>query len=105
MKLSQKQQRFTRAINLLVCYANYAGYELTYGDAYRSPEVKYGHPESCHRNRLAVDFNVFKDGEFLTSKQAKEAHNNLHNAWDFLGGAKRIKKDLNHYSFEHNGIR
>ncbi len=46
--------------------------------------------------------NLYIDGRYIRDK---EGHDELHNFWDLLGGAERIKKDMNHYSFEHNGMR
>jgi len=105
MSLSTKQQEFTLAISKLVIYAYEQGYGLTYGDAYRSPKVKYGHKNSTHRSRLAVDFNIFIGNNYLQGEDADIAHGVLHDYWITLGGTKRIKGDLNHYSFEHKGIR
>ena len=105
MKLSTKQQEFTLAIGKLINYANSLGYGLTFGDAYRSPKVKYGHKNSTHRSRLAVDFNLFIGDEYLIGEDAQLAHNVLHDYWDNIGGSKRIKRDLNHYSFKYKGIR
>jgi len=102
MRLQEKQSKFTVMIGKLILYANFLGYELTFGDAYRSPDVPYGHPLSLHRSRLAVDFNIFKDSEYLTDGSG---HNELHDYWDRLGGAERIKNDLNHYSLDHGGMR
>lgn len=102
MRLSEKQRLFSVAIAKLIIYADSLGYGLTFGDAYRDPRVSYGHKNSCHRSRLAVDFNLFINGTY--SPHNKE-HDKLHDYWDELGGAERIEKDLNHYSFEHNGVR
>lgn len=104
-KLTQKQQRFSHAISLLIQYANYHGYGLTFGDAYRDDRCNYGHPKSTHRNRLAIDFNLFKNDNYLNGEEAATGHNLLHDYWDMLGGSARIKKDLNHYSFKHDGVR
>ncbi|MFW8205392.1 M15 family peptidase, partial [Klebsiella pneumoniae] len=38
MTLSEKQQRFTSMIALLIQYANANGMQLTFGEAYRTPE-------------------------------------------------------------------
>jgi len=103
--LNNKQFKFTRAYPLLMLYANYIGYELSDGDAYRDDRCKYGHDNSTHRVRLARDFNIFKDGIYLRNEAAKIAFNKLHDFWDMLGGSRRIKKDLRHFSFKHNGIR
>jgi len=103
MKLYKKQWRFAQMVQLLVGYARLEGYELTYGDAYRDDRCDYGHPDSLHRSRLAVDFNLFKNGE-LEQKNGP-GHKKLHDFWDAIGGAKRIDNDLNHYSLKHNGMR
>lgn len=95
MALRPKQVIFTKAIARLMLHAEVLGLELTFGDAYRDPRVTYGHKYSTHRSRLAVDFNLPND----------IGHDKLHDYWDTIGGAERILEDLNHYSFEHNGIR
>ena len=105
MTLGDKQREFTRCISLLVQYAYFKGYEMTYGDAFRSPEVTYGHPNSCHKLRLAVDFNLFKDGAYLTET---EDHEELGVFWEALHPLARWGgrfRDGNHYSFEHNGVK
>ena len=112
MTLSQRQQMFTAMIGQLISYAYQSGYKLTFGDAYRDPRVfgaygekkGYSHPKSTHKIRLAVDFNVFRNGKFLEGDEANKAHNELHDYWDILGGAKRIDNDLNHYSLEYKGV-
>lgn len=108
-KIHSKQFKFTRAYPLLMLYANYIGYELSDGDAYRDIRCSYGHPDSTHRSRLARDFNIFKiiDGEenYLKGYDATKAFNKLHDFWDMLGGSERIKNDLRHFSFKHNGVR
>ena len=105
MKLSEKQAIFTRALTLLISYANYIGYEITLGDVFRDERCSYGHPQSTHRFRLAADLNVFKGGEYLKGIESKDAHNELHDFADMLGMSERIGADLNHYSFEHRGVR
>lgn len=107
--LGQKQRRFVRLIGLLIEYAYQQGYELTFGDAYRDPRVhgevgqkkSYSSANSVHKSRLAVDFNLFKNGEYLTST---EAHRPLGEYWESLGGTWGGRfNDGNHYSLEHQG--
>jgi hypothetical protein len=113
MTLGQKQRQFMRVLPRLIDYAYSIGYELTLGDGYRDPRLHgamsesrgYGHPNSCHKLRLAVDLNLFRDGVYLQGADAEKGHSLLHDFWDTLGGSKRINNDLNHYSFEHNGCR
>ena len=107
--LGQKQRRFTRMIARLIEYAYDSGYELTFGDAYRDPRLHgesgvklgYGHPRSCHKIRLAVDFNLFKNGIFLSNTAD---HKFLGVFWENIGGSWGGRfKDGNHYSIEHEG--
>lgn len=88
----------------LIVHASDLGYGLTFGDAYRDPRAfkgtkPYGKLLSNHKKRLAVDFNIFKDGEFLQGDEAHEAHSKLHDFWDSIGGNRRIPNDLNHYDY------
>lgn len=111
MTLGQKQRLFTRLIGQLIEFAYQNGYELTMGDGYRDPRVfgdvgtpkGYGNAESNHKVRLAHDFNLFRDGEYLTKTHH---HTPLGLYWESLhplcvwGGHFQ---DGNHYSLEHNG--
>jgi len=109
--LGEKQRRFTRMIADLIKFAYDNGYELTFGDAYRDPRVfgevgepkGYGRSRSNHKIRLAVDFNLFKDGKYLTST---EDHRPLGEYWESIGGSWGGRfNDGNHYSLEHEGRR
>ncbi|MBW5823212.1 M15 family metallopeptidase [Yersinia enterocolitica] len=112
MKLSTKQQQFTTMVARLITYANEQGYGLTFGEAYRTPEQAKlnaqkgsGIANSLHCQRLAVDFNLFIDGEYQTRT---EAYRPLGEFWESIGGAwgGRFKRpDGNHFSLEHNGVR
>lgn len=87
----------------LILYAYARGYTLTFGNAYRSPSDPTGHPESLHRSRLAVDFNLFKNGQWLTET---EDHRELGEYWESLGGTWGGRfNDGNHYSLEHGGMK
>jgi hypothetical protein len=113
--LGEKQRLFTRLVGILIEYAYQQGYELTFGDAYRSPEQAekntkdgVGIKASLHVKRLAVDFNLFKEGIFITDTQG---HYNLGVFWESLhplcrwGGRFVSKPDGNHYSLEHEGVK
>ena len=103
MALSTKQQRFTRMIARLIIYAESLGYGLTFGDAYRDPRTKYGHKNSLHRKRLAVDFNLFKGNNYLTKT---EDYLPLGEYWEKMGGSWGGRfKDGNHFSLEHEGMK
>lgn len=109
MTLGQKQRKFTRMIAQLIDYAYANGYELTFGDAYRDPRLhgdvgvkkSYSSANSLHKSRLAVDFNLFKNGRYLT---ATEDHRKLGEYWESIGGTWGGRfNDGNHYSLEHQG--
>lgn len=86
----------------LIYHAKDLGYELTFGNCYRSPADPTGHPNSLHRKRLAVDFNLFINGKYIIDT---EPYSKLHDYWDSIGGAKRIESDLNHFSYPYGGMR
>ncbi len=108
--LGQKQRRFTRMVALLIEFAYSRGYEMTFGEAFRTKEqaaiyakAGTGSLNSNHCIRLAVDCNLFKDGEYLT---ASESYAPLGEYWESIGGAwgGRFKRpDGNHFSLEHEG--
>ena len=101
--LGQKQRWFTGMIGELIAFAYASGYELTFGDAYRSPDIDYGHQNSLHKVRLAVDFNLFKDGVYLTKTSD---HEPLGIFWESIGGTWGGRfKDGNHFSLEHDGMK
>lgn len=111
MTLGQKQRKFTRMIADLIVFAYSRGYELTFGDAFRDPRLHgelglkkgYGHPNSAHKHRLAVDLNLFKDGQYLAGT---EDHHELGEYWESMGGAWGGRfGDGNHYSLEHGGVK
>lgn len=90
-------------IALLVLHAEQLGFQLTYGDAFRDPRVQHGHKNSLHRKRLAVDFNLFLDGTWLTRT---EDHLPLGEYWESIGGTWGGRfEDGNHYSLAHEGMK
>jgi len=115
----EKQARFTRAIGVFIHKASSLGYFLTFGEAWRPDFVaEYyaktgkGIKNSLHCLRLAVDLNTFYRSEWLDGKQ--EYHiphlETLGKIWEGLDkearwGGRFQKKDYNHYSFEHNGVK
>jgi hypothetical protein len=113
MTLRQIQSTFAALIPHLITKAITLGYEVTIGDAYRDPRVHgaigvkmgYGHPKSAHKNRLAIDLNLFKNGVFMEST---EAHRELGEWWEQQHVLARWGgrfHDGNHYSFEQGGIK
>ena len=90
MTLGEKQRKFTRMIADLIIFAYDNGYELTFSEAYRTPEQAKlnaksgtGIKNSLHTQRLAVDFNLFKEGVYLTKTTD---HQPLGEYWESIGG-------------------
>jgi hypothetical protein len=113
MKLGEKQRLFARLVPRLIDKVHELGFECTLGDAYRDPRVfgplgqrrGYGHPNSGHKSRLALDLNLFKDGVFLTDT---EDHCPLGEWWKTQHPLARWGGDFrdgNHYSVEHEGMQ
>lgn len=108
MTLGQKQRRFTAMVARLIQFAYENGYELSFGEAYRTPqqarwnaERGIGIANSLHCDRLAVDFNLFRDGVYLTET---EDHRPLGEFWESIGGAWGGRfNDGGHYSLAHGG--
>jgi hypothetical protein len=111
--LRQLQVRFAKLVPRLIDKAFALGFEVTLGDAYRDPRVhgemgvrkSYSHPKSAHKVRLAIDLNLFRDGEYL---EGSEAHRKLGEWWEKQDELARWGgrfDDGNHYSLEWNGVK
>lgn len=124
MSLGSAQREFARDVATLIEYIYDKGYECTLGDAYRDPRVfgtmgsrntvtdadtgecrpVHGRAKSAHKQRLAIDLNLFKDGAYL---KHTEAHRPFGEFWEGLhpdnvwGGNF---DDGNHYSRKYWGI-
>jgi hypothetical protein len=114
MGLGDTQRQFTFHVKELIDFIYDSGYEATLGDAFRDPRAfgemglfgPYGRPESAHKQRLAIDLNLFKDGEYL---RHTEAHRRFGEFWkglhpDNRWGGDFSKPDGNHYSRKYGGI-
>jgi hypothetical protein len=110
--LSQKQRRFTRLVGTLIEFAYANGMELTFGEAWRTPEQARlnaqkgaGIVNSLHIERLAVDLNLFVDNVYQTDSAA---YQRLGEFWESLGadcawGGRFSRPDGNHFSIRHGG--
>lgn len=113
MTLGEKQELFASLVPRLIDKAIESGYRVRLGDAFRDPRVHgevgekkgYGHPKSCHKLKLAIDLNLFKDGKFLGTT---EDHRQLGEWWEKQHPLCRWGgrfNDGNHYSLEHEGMK
>jgi hypothetical protein len=112
MGLSEQQRLFTKLVGQFIDWSYGQGYALTFGEAYRTPEQAalnakkgIGIANSLHTERLAVDFNLFKDG-MLQSDSA--AYKPLGDYWKTLNslccwGGDFSKPDGDHFSMAFGG--
>lgn len=117
MSLSKIQQEFTVCTAQLINFAVSQGIGLTYGDAHRDERVhgafgqkkSYSAKFSVHKKRLAVDFNVFVDGQYIMNG-GHEAYKILGEEWKRIHplarwGGDFASGDANHFSFEWEGYK
>ena len=103
MTLGDKQRKFTKMIAELILFAYDQGYEITLGHALRCDCCPVGRKQSNHKQKLAMDLNLFKGGAYLTET---EDHQFLGEKWESMGGDWGGHfQDANHYSLEHQGRR
>jgi hypothetical protein len=109
MSLVAEQAAFLLDVGKLVQYATSLGFVVTAGEMYRTPEqqeiyVKTGRSQtmnSLHLQRLAIDFNFFKEGKLVYDKVALAPlglyWESLHplNSW---GGNGKKLVDTPHFS-------
>ncbi len=78
MTLREEQNKFARDVNKLLAWAFEMGYEVSFGEAFRTPEqqdiyVKTGRSKtynSKHLKRCAIDLHFFKGGELCYPEAA-----------------------------------
>lgn len=115
----EKQSEFLKTVAIFILKATEMGYQLTLGEAWRPPELAKLYAEqgkgierSLHIDRLAIDINAFKDGKYLDGREAWQIPllTQLGKLWESLDsqcawGGRFVRKDYNHYSFEHKGVK
>lgn len=109
MTLREKQSVFAWLVAKLIIRAESLGYQVTLGEAWRSPEeaarlaaAGKGIKKSQHTRRLAIDLNLFRDGEYL---KETEDHISLGQWWEEQSdsditcrwGGRFRRPDGNHY--------
>ena len=112
MTLGEKQELFMRLVPRLIDKAHELGFEVRGGDLFRDPRAhgafkvkkSYSNAQSCHKLKLAIDLNLFKDGKFL---QETSDHQELGEWWEKQHELCRWGgrfSDGNHYSLTHWGV-
>lgn len=108
-RLLKAQWKFSRMLPRLLMKAYSLGYEVSLGEAYRSPEeahrlssLRKGISNSLHSDRLAIDLNLFlPDGTWL---KTTDDHQALGEFWESIGGTWGGRfGDGNHYSLAYGG--
>lgn len=121
MTLGEKQRLFTFNIAKLITWAYLNDYELSFSEAYRTPQQAAlnatsgkGISNSLHTKRLAIDLNLFVDSSLEGDEDIyatdSESHRPLGEYWKSLHPLNRwggdfSKPDGNHYSMEHEGVK
>ena len=97
LSLRQKQSLFTKKICILTLWAFDQGYEITDGHAMRCRDCSVGTSNSLHKDKLARDLNLFKNGRYLEST---DDHRLLGEKWESMGGRWGGRfNDGNHYEY------
>ncbi len=120
LTLGEKQRVFPLMQAELILYAYELGYRFSEGDGFRAPSVfgeigeskGYGHRNSCHKYKLAHDWNLYKldkNGKAIYQKDT-EAFIELGIYWKGMNpaccwGGDFKNSDGNHFSIEHNGSK
>lgn len=112
--LGEKQKLFVKLVGQLIDWSYANGYELTFGETVRSPAqaaanaaAGSGITKSNHIIRLAIDLNLFINGEYRTDE---ESYRPLGEYWCTLDplcrwGGHFGKPDSDHFSLEHEGVQ
>ena len=115
MDLGDLQRKFPPLVALLIQWIyNQPGMEVTFGEAWRTPEQAKWNQEhgsgianSLHCDRLAIDLNLFKDGVYQTDP---ESYKPLADYWltldpDAAAGYYFTSKDADHFSLAWQGTK
>ena len=117
MALGEKQRAFARLVGRLLTHADTLGFQITLGNAFRSPEeaarlaaLGLGIKNSLHTKRLALDINLFVDGVYRADTAAYAP---LGEWWEAQStpeytccwGGRFTRADGGHFSLEHEGVK
>ena len=113
-ELTDRQAAFALAVAHLILQADRLGYRVRWGDCYRDPRCPYGHPQSAHKSRLAVDLMLdIRDGNGnWVWRRDSESYLPLGEWWeaeyaqyDAAWGGRFPQGDGNHFSFPWRGVK
>jgi hypothetical protein len=104
-ELVNHQIQFTKMVGQLIDYIYTTEYQITFGEAWRTPEQALlnqqrgiGIKNSLHCDRLALDLNFFKDGNLVTTPRE------IADWWESIGGTAGLRfGDPPHFSLAWGG--
>ncbi|MDP9089188.1 MAG: M15 family peptidase [Pseudomonadota bacterium] len=114
MTLHELQALHVKLVASLIKFTYNSGFQLTWGETYRTPaqaalnaQNGSGIAHSLHCDRLAVDFQLFKDGVYLTDP---ESYKFMGDYWKSLHelarwGGDFHTVDADHFSLTWNQIQ
>jgi hypothetical protein len=117
MTLREKQSKFVELVALLISEFTERGFALTFGEAWRSPQeaardaaTGAGIAHSLHTQRLAIDMNLFIDGQLQTDTAAYEPMGvwweaQSRDGYTCCWGGRFSRPDGDHFSIEHEGVK
>jgi hypothetical protein len=113
--MSGLQEKFAQNVAKLIQQAQAMGYTVTLGEAWRTPQQAAwnaqhgtGIQHSLHIERLAIDLNFFKNGEYISDGSRLK---DIGAWWKTLdidcrwGGDFVHLPDANHFSMSPDGVR
>jgi hypothetical protein len=112
-ELLNLQMQFLPLVARLIDWVYANGYTLTTGEAWRSPaeaainaQAGAGIACSLHTERLAIDLNLFKDGEYMSDL---ESYRPVGDYWKSLNplarwGGDFASPDMDHFSLTWGGV-
>ena len=94
MSLGKEQELFSRDLILLQVYIINSGYEIRQGEGLRTEEQQAIHistgkskvKRSRHQDKLAKDYFLFKDGQWIQDKQTLQ---HIFDFWERLNPQNR----------------
>lgn len=109
--LGEKQELFATLIAEHVLWLNEQGYKTRLGDLFRDPRVHgdvgtkigYGKAYSMHKDKCALDINLFLNGKYLTTTEDHRASGEMWESRHPLCCWGGRFDDGNHYSLTHQG--
>lgn len=113
------QEEFALSAGLIPAKAKELGFAVTLGEGWRTPEQAQwdadngtGVSHSLHGERLAIDYNFFKDGNLIKDGSPHGPLKPMGDWWKSLGPNYRwggdfthIRADGNHFSITPDGVR